>query len=147
MKRDEYKDLPKGYYHLSTDGRWGGIIFHTPELFAYGMVLMGLVTLQFPIEIYAFTLMDNHIHIVLSGTGSTCRELFHYLVRKLNTKLRTAGYPELPEDYGFKLVPIDSPWPDHRWGSGRTLPSCLRTALNLTAHRSPSVRRAGSRGQ
>ncbi|MBO6097723.1 MAG: hypothetical protein J6P56_10485 [Bacteroidales bacterium] len=108
MKRDEYKDLPKGYYHLSTDGRWGGIIFHTPELFAYGMVLMGLVTLQFPIEIYAFTLMDNHIHIVLSGTGSTCRELFHYLVRKLNTKLRTAGYPELPEDYGFKLVPIDS---------------------------------------
>jgi hypothetical protein len=42
MKRDEYKDLPKGYYHLSTDGRWGGIIFHTPELFAYGMVLMGL---------------------------------------------------------------------------------------------------------
>ena len=30
MKRDEYKDLPKGYYHLSTDGKWDGIIFHTP---------------------------------------------------------------------------------------------------------------------
>lgn len=106
MKRDEYKDLPKGYYHLSTDGKWEGIIFHTPALFAYGMILMGLITLAFPIEIYAFTLMDNHIHVVLSGTGKACREAFLYLVRKLNRRLIRDGYEPLPEDYGCKLVPI-----------------------------------------
>ena len=106
MKRDEYKDLPKGYYHLSTDGKWDGIIFHTPVLFAYGMILLGLITLAFPIEIYAFTLMDNHIHIVLSGTGKACREAFLYLVRKLNQRLIKDGYEPLPEDYGCKLVSI-----------------------------------------
>lgn len=76
MKRDEYKDLPKGYYHLSTDGKWKGIIFHTPELYAYGMILMGLVTLHYAVDIYAFTLMENHIHIVLSGTGSIAGKFF-----------------------------------------------------------------------
>lgn len=109
MKRDEYKDLPKGYYHLSTDGKWKGIIFHTPELYAYGMILMGLVTLHYAVDIYAFTLMENHIHIVLSGTGFDCREVFHYLVKRLNARLRREGYPELPEGYSCKLVPIESP--------------------------------------
>lgn len=106
MKRDEFKDLSKGYYHLSTDGKWDGIIFHTPALFAYGMIVVGLITLTFPIEIYAFTLMDNHIHIVLSGTGKACREAFFYLVRKLNKRLIKDGYDPLPENYGCKLVPI-----------------------------------------
>lgn len=108
MKREEYKHLPKGYYHLSTDGRWEGLIFHTNALFAYGMTLIGLLTLLFPVEIYAFTLMNNHIHIVLSGTGRACRDTFHYLVRKLNIRLRLSGYPELPDQYGFKLVTITS---------------------------------------
>lgn len=108
MKRDEYKDFPKGYYHLSTDGKWKGLIFHTPESFAYGMIMMGLLTLLFPVQIYAFILMDNHIHIILSGTGTACRDAFYYLVRKLNMRLRKEGYPELPENYGFKLVPITS---------------------------------------
>lgn len=108
MKIDEYKQLPKGYYHLSTDGKWAGVIFHNRGLYAYGMILMGVVTLLFPVEIYAFTLMDNHIHIILSGTGAACMDVFHYLVRKLNIRLRKEGFPELPPDYGCKLVAIES---------------------------------------
>ncbi len=108
MKRDEYKHLPKGYYHLATDGKWDGAIFHHREQYAYGMILMGLVTLWFPVEIYSFTLMNNHIHIIFSGTGDACMDVFHYLVRKLNIRLRKDGFPELPPDYGCKLVPIES---------------------------------------
>lgn len=107
MRIDKYKDRPKGYYHLSTDGMWGGIIFHTPELFAYGMTLMGLITLRFPLRMYDFILMENHIHMLLSGTGLACTEAFHYIVRKMNLRLRKAGFPPLPEDYGFKLVPVE----------------------------------------
>ena len=108
MKRNEYNDLPKGYYHLSTDGKWDGTIFHAQVHFAYGMILMGLITLKYSLEVYAFTLMSNHVHIVLSGTGRDCRKAFHYMVRKLNIRLRMGGYPEIPDGYGFKLVPIQN---------------------------------------
>lgn len=108
MKSENYKNLPNGCYHLSTDGRWSGTIFHNAALFAYGMILMGLLTLRFAINIYSFILMQNHIHIVLSGTGKEITEMFHYMVRKLNYRLRALGFPELPEGYGFKLVPIEN---------------------------------------
>ena len=108
MKLENYKNLPNGCYHLSTDGRWNGTIFHNAALFAYGMILMGLLTLKFAVDIYSFILMHNHIHIVLDGTGENITEMFHYMVRKLNHRLRVLGFPELPEDYGFKLVPIES---------------------------------------
>jgi len=44
----------------------------------------------------------------LSGTGRACRDAFYYMVRKLNMRLKRDGFPELPDDYGFKLVPINS---------------------------------------
>lgn len=108
MRIGKYKDWAKGYYHLSTDGRWDGTIFHNDALFAYGMILVGLLTLLYPVKIYAFVLMDNHIHIILSGTGQACTKAFHYLVRKLNIRLRENGFPPLPDNYGFKLVPIEN---------------------------------------
>jgi len=108
MKREEYTNDPKGYYHLATDGKWNGTIFHTPSQFAYGMIVVGLITKIYAIEVYAFTLMDNHIHILLSGTGRACRDAFYYMVRKLNLMLKKDDFPELPEDYGFKLVSINS---------------------------------------
>lgn len=108
MSQEDYRNLPMGYYHLSTDGKWKGAIFHNSALFAYGMILMGLLTLKFGIEIYSFILMQNHIHIVLKGTGAEITGMFHYMVRKLNHRLRALGFPELPEYYGFKLVSIES---------------------------------------
>lgn len=108
VRIETYKTWPKGYYHLSTDGKWDGTIFHTPELFAFGMTLLGLVTLHFPLKLYDFSLMDNHLHLLLSGTGKVCTDAFHYMVRKLNIRLGEAGWPPLPENYGFKLVPVES---------------------------------------
>ena len=108
MKLENYKNLPYNYYHLSTDGKWKGTIFHNAALFAYGMILMGLLTLKYAVNIYSFILMYNHVHIVLTGTGEEITAMFHYMVRKLNHRLRVLGFPELPEDYGFKLVPIEN---------------------------------------
>lgn len=106
-ERNEYRKMKKGYYHLCTDGWKDGNIFNNIAQFAYGMILMGLITLRYSIVIYDFILMPNHIHIILSGTGNDAVEAFLYLKRKLNVRLVASDYKPLPEDYGFKLIPIE----------------------------------------
>ena len=107
-QRVQYRSWKKSYYHLSTDGWKDGHLFHTPSQYAYGMTLIGLLTLRFDIRVYAFSLMRNHLHMLVSGTGSACVEAFDYLKRKINARLVKDGFPLLPDDYWFKLVPIDS---------------------------------------
>ena len=106
-QREEYRKMGKGYYHLVTDGWKDGCIFNNIAQFAYGMMLIGLITLRYSIVIYDFTLMPNHIHIILSGTGNDAVEAFLYLKRKLNLRLVSDHHKPLPEDYGFKLIPIE----------------------------------------
>lgn len=108
-EREAYRAMGKGYYHFCTDGFKDGNLFNSVAQFAFGMILMGMITVLFPIKIYVFTLMPNHIHIILSGTGAHCLEAFDYLKRKLSARLKRDGFNPLPEDYWFKLTRITSP--------------------------------------
>ena len=108
-EREAYRAMGKGYYHFCTDGFKDGNLFNSVAQFAFGMILMGMITVLFPIKIYVFTLMPNHIHIILSGTGASCLEAFDYLKRKLSARLKRDGFNPLPEDYWFKLTRITSP--------------------------------------
>lgn len=107
-QRKDYKALKTFYYHLSSNGWQEGMLFHKEEHYSFGMTLMGLLTVMFDIVIYDFTLMPNHIHIVMKGSGEQCLKAFDYYRKKLSMRLVRDGYPPLPEDYGFKLTPIDS---------------------------------------
>lgn len=106
--KKEYHSLPHGYFHLCTDGWQGGRLFHSAAQFAFCVAGIALLTLKYGVQIYAFEVMSNHIHIVLSATGEQCLRCFYFLRRRINKKLRDAGLPCLPEDYWFKLVPIDN---------------------------------------
>lgn len=107
--RKTYLSWDKGYYHLSSDGWQQGKLFHNEAQFAYGMTLVGLLTLRFKIVIYDFTLMDNHIHLLMSGSGAECVGAFDYFRMKISARLVQDGFPPLPEDYGFKLKPVTTP--------------------------------------
>ena len=107
-QRNEYRNLRRGYYHMSTDGLKDMQMFYTPAQFAYCTIVLGLITLKFGVSIYSYSLMPNHVHIILSGTGANCVNAFDYLHRKISARLKADGYPPLPRDYGFKLVPIES---------------------------------------
>ena len=107
-QRQAYKNLKPYYYHLSSDGWKEGYLFHNTGHYSFGMTLMGLLTLRFGIVIYDFTLMPNHIHILLKGDGDECLNAFDYFRMKLSARLVRDGYKPLPEDYGFKLTPIDT---------------------------------------
>lgn len=104
--RKEYQSWGKGYYHLSTDGWKDGKLFYTDGQYAHGMTLMGLLSLRFALTIYDFTLMDNHVHLLLSGTGAASVCAFDYLKHKISARLVKDGFPPLPQDYFFKLTPV-----------------------------------------
>ena len=101
-----FRSLPLGYYHLCSDGWQKGKLFHTDEQYAFGVSGLALSTLIHGVKIYAYELMPNHFHILLCATGEQCLSLFFYIIRRINKKLKEAGYPCLPDDYWFKLVPI-----------------------------------------
>ena len=106
-ERDEYRSWPNGYYHLSTDGWKEGRLFHNKGQYAYGMIVLGLLTLLFEVKIYSFSLMPNHVHIILSGTGGAILKAFDYIRKKISARQIKDGFPPIPEDYWFKLVPIE----------------------------------------
>ncbi|MBR4596286.1 MAG: hypothetical protein IKO31_06140 [Bacteroidales bacterium] len=103
----EYRSYPRGYYHLCTDGWHGGKLFNTQEQFALGMTTIALLTLKFGVQIISFELMPNHIHIILAGNGSDCLECFRFIMARIRKRLKADGCPLPPEDYWFKLVPIE----------------------------------------
>lgn len=107
-KLKEYQALPLGYYHLCTDGWSEGCLCHTDSHRRRVMSWIALSSIRLPIRFYGYELMANHMHFALSGKGDACVRLFQYLVRKINAMLKSEGYPTLPEDYGFKLIPIDN---------------------------------------
>lgn len=107
-EREAIRAEGEGDYHFCTDGLKGGLIFNCVAEYAFGMILMGLICLKYHISIYAFTLMPNHIHIVLHGTGANCLLAFDYLKRKLSARLVRDGYTPLPQDYWFNLTRIES---------------------------------------
>ena len=90
-RRAEYKEFKKYYYHLSSDGWKEGLLFHTKEQYAYGMTVMGLVTLKYGIVIYDFSLMPNHFHIILKGNGNQCLDAFDYLRMKISSRFRSSS--------------------------------------------------------
>ena len=108
-ERELYRGLKHAYYHLSSDGLKQGRLFNTTAQYAFGMTLIGLISLRFGLVIYSFSLMPNHLHVLLSGTGAACTDAFDYLKRKITARLVQDGYPPLPDDYWFKLTHIETP--------------------------------------
>jgi len=65
------------YWHLYTPGQYQQIIFATDEDFVYGMNLIARCALtSTEIRIYVHTLMNNHLHIILSGRKEACIGFF-----------------------------------------------------------------------
>lgn len=107
-KRELYRSWGQGYYHFCTDGLPGRDIFTTPSEYATGNILLGLISVKFNLTIYAHSLMPNHLHLALSGTGADCVLSHDYLRRKLSAMMKRDGREPLPDNYGFHLEKIDS---------------------------------------
>ncbi|MBP5397992.1 MAG: hypothetical protein J6Y32_05135 [Bacteroidales bacterium] len=101
------KALPKGNYHLCTDGWKEGKLFNSEEQFKMGMSTVALISLVFEVKIRSFVLMPNHIHLLIYASGKVCLRIFRFMKRRINHQLVKDGCPSLPKSYGMKLIPIE----------------------------------------
>ena len=105
-KEDEYKVCPKGYYHLSSDGK-RVTLFHDEQEYMHGMNTIALASTMFQIVIHSFTLMKTHIHMLLYGTGEEITKLFYFLRKRIKAQLLDDGKEPVPDNYWFKLVEVN----------------------------------------
>ena len=80
------------FWHLCTPGDAVEIIFTNDDEFRHGVTILAICLLEFPgLKIYSFQLMNNHIHIILSGPEDDCYSLFERFKRRLLIYLSNSG--------------------------------------------------------
>ncbi len=77
------------YWHLYTDGSKQPNIFNTDEEFKTGMTAIAMafedaLEKGLNVKIYSFTLMNNHLHELVSGSYDDCKELFSLQKKRLS---------------------------------------------------------------
>ena len=63
-----------GFYHVCTDGNALPWMFKDDEDFIAGMNRIGICQYITGVDVISFILMDNHIHALLYGTMTMCKE-------------------------------------------------------------------------
>ena len=98
MRIAEFKDPftgRKGIYLFTTDHLLRALLFRDEEDFTQGVNTIALATLEYPVKVLCYALMDNHIHLLVSGRHEDCRAFFawvlHRLARMLEEKYGVSG--------------------------------------------------------
>jgi len=133
-----------GFFHVCTDGTVLPWMFKDREDFIAGINRIGICSHQTGVLVYAYTLMDNHVHFVLYGTRPMCKAFinryklhtgkhiaFKYadkehlrnlpaqiiLIRSEEELMETVAYLDRnPIVAGYRHIPAD-----YQWGSARFL--------------------------
>lgn len=102
MRIYEFKDPftgRKGIYLYTTDHLERALLFRDEEDFVEGCNTIALATLNYPVKVLCYALMDNHIHLLISGWNEDCRVFFawvlHRLARMLEKKYGISGILKL----------------------------------------------------
>lgn len=96
------------FWHLYTDGHKVEVLFEAEEDYKFIITVFAIASAFIGVRILSFEVMSNHIHVILEGLESMCREFFDMV------KTRLARYYKSKDRYvkldGFecKLVPISS---------------------------------------
>lgn len=127
--------------HLCTDENHPDIFLCESDFKAAMNVLALCVSLFDNIELYAFVLMSNHIHLLLGGSKDSIDQFFNFFVKTLTRYLRAEDKTGYVSDLKANFHPVEdrehllnvivyihrnpsvidrnlSPY-SYRWGSGR----------------------------
>ena len=64
-------------------------IFRVPEDFIYGVNTLAIGTLRFRVRILCYTLMNNHLHLLLKGRYEDCLAYFNWVMHRLAMMLKS----------------------------------------------------------
>lgn len=104
----EYRRLPKWYYHIVFDSIEKGQLFNNDHEYAEGMNSVAVGQYVYKLSVIVFTLMVNHAHFLVYGTGESAVRFFLFMKRRINARLKLDGFPPLPDNYGFKLIKVEN---------------------------------------
>ncbi len=98
------------FWHLCTPGDGQELIFRTHEDFKFGMTSMAMSLGEarnagWNMKIYAFALMNNHVHVMAEGADEACMEFFRIWKNRLKRYL--AGGVDLAL-FECRLIPINN---------------------------------------
>ena len=79
----------EGIYMFTTDHQLRQLIFRTPKDFSYGVNTLAIGTLKFRVQILCYTLMNNHLHLLLKGKYEQCLAFFRWVLHRLAQMLKT----------------------------------------------------------
>lgn len=75
LRREEMRGWSSAeFFHVCTDGRVMPWMFQDEADFIAGVNRIGICCLKTKAKVVSFVLMDNHVHFVLLGTMSQCKE-------------------------------------------------------------------------
>lgn len=128
----------KGFYHICTDGNALSWMFKDDQDFIAGINRIGICKIISGVLVWAYTLMDNHVHLLLNGTLPMCKSFIDkyklltgkwishkYKISKQIKELSVSIIPLKTEEdiletlayidrnsivAGFKGLPSEYPW-------------------------------------
>ena len=103
MRISEFKDPFTGrkgiYLFTTTDHLERSLLFRDDADFVQGSNTIALATLKYPVKVLCYALMDNHIHLLLTGKYTDCLAFFawvlHRIARMLELKYGVSGILKL----------------------------------------------------
>ena len=97
------------YWHLYTDGTEMQNIFCSDEEFNTGMwILASAICQTREIEVITFEIMNNHIHLILSGCRNSCLDMFDIFKRRLKKTMQHFGRVIDWKKFKAEILPIES---------------------------------------
>lgn len=97
------------FWHMCTPGANIEILFTDREELRYGMNLTAMCRSLCPnIEIYTHTVMNNHIHAIISGNETLCLNFFIEFRKRLQRYLTNKGRNVDMSGFVCNLIPIEN---------------------------------------
>jgi hypothetical protein len=74
---------------FTSDHQLRQLIFRTASDFSYGVNTLAIGTLKFKVRILCYTLMGNHLHLLVMGCYEECLAYFRWVLLRLAQVLKT----------------------------------------------------------
>ena len=79
----------EGIFMFTSDHQLRQLIFRTASDFSYGVNTLAIGTLKFNVRILCYTLMGNHLHLLVMGRYEECLTYFRWVLLRLAQMLKT----------------------------------------------------------
>lgn len=97
------------FWHLYTHGTVMQDIFCNDDEKKRGVMALAVEVLLFgKVKIITFEIMSNHVHMIMSGTGEDCLELFERYKRRLKGVFRSLGRVVNWDSFQPDMIRIES---------------------------------------